>query len=575
MRLTRIEIENFKGIGKRQIIDLRPITLLFGPNSAGKSTILQALHYVREILERQNPDPDQTIAGGLIDLGGFAALVHNHKMGRAISVKLVIDIGDEQGSDRLPINGGGYLDNPDFDNLSLRYVLGENTELEDYAVVQKIGVGIDVRWSELLAGPYVSALRIDMDGNPVAAIHSPPQEGRAYIADLNFAHPLLQQIIEHDDNQDEEEVEALGLEPADDEMEPDPFASPLGGEIWELSRDMASDASSELGSDFRVSIATEIGALPDLNRPLHCELRDPEVQKFELEGNTPRVRGLAVLLDELVLGPVRIARDFLSTMTYIGPLREIPARGFRPRLSPDESRWAQGLAAWDLLYTDTKGELFDTVNDWLSSEKKLATNYRLEKALFREVPIPSRISALFERGLTEDDIGELQELYDDLDSRTQIALRDFAKGILVAPSDVGVGISQMIPVIVGCLSDRIGLLAVEQPELHIHPAIQVAMGDLLIDAVHDGEGEPSSSKSLLIETHSEHIMLRLLRRIRETSEEELPPGAPSLAVDALSVIYAESDDSGVKFIPLRVAADGDFVDRWPRGFFEERSEELF
>ena len=49
MRLTRIEIENFKGIGKRQIIDLRPITLLFGPNSAGKSTVLHALHYAAEI----------------------------------------------------------------------------------------------------------------------------------------------------------------------------------------------------------------------------------------------------------------------------------------------------------------------------------------------------------------------------------------------------------------------------------------------------------------------------------------------------------------------------------------------
>ena len=66
MRLTRIEIENFKGIGDRQMVELRPITLLFGPNSAGKSTILQALHYLREILERGNIDPDVTIAGGLI-----------------------------------------------------------------------------------------------------------------------------------------------------------------------------------------------------------------------------------------------------------------------------------------------------------------------------------------------------------------------------------------------------------------------------------------------------------------------------------------------------------------------------
>ena len=52
MRLTRMEIANFKGIGSRQGIELRPITLLFGPNSVGKSTILQALHFLREILER-------------------------------------------------------------------------------------------------------------------------------------------------------------------------------------------------------------------------------------------------------------------------------------------------------------------------------------------------------------------------------------------------------------------------------------------------------------------------------------------------------------------------------------------
>jgi predicted ATPase len=83
MRLSRIEIVNLKGIGAvLQSIDLKPITLLFGPNSVGKSTILQALHYLREILERGNLDPDVTIAGGLMDLGGFATLVHNHELER-------------------------------------------------------------------------------------------------------------------------------------------------------------------------------------------------------------------------------------------------------------------------------------------------------------------------------------------------------------------------------------------------------------------------------------------------------------------------------------------------------------
>src|SRR5215475_9962806 len=112
MRLSRIEIENFKGIGTRQAICLKPITLLFGPNSAGKSTILQALHYLREILERSNIDPDVTIAGGLIDLGGFATLVHKRELHRAIRLKVAMDLSDEQGAEALDLNSGLSLDEP-------------------------------------------------------------------------------------------------------------------------------------------------------------------------------------------------------------------------------------------------------------------------------------------------------------------------------------------------------------------------------------------------------------------------------------------------------------------------------
>src|SRR3954447_12318032 len=164
MRLSRIEIENFKGIGTAQIIDLKPITLLFGPNSAGKSTILQALHYLREILERRNADPDQTIAGGLIDLGGFATLVHGHDLNRAINLKVRIDLKDDQGSERLPLNSGGSLHDPDFNNLGIRYLVGENTELKEYAVVQEIALGVEIRWSDLIQAPYVAKALMEIDG---------------------------------------------------------------------------------------------------------------------------------------------------------------------------------------------------------------------------------------------------------------------------------------------------------------------------------------------------------------------------------------------------------------------------
>ena len=159
------------------------------------------------------------------------------------------------------------------------------------------------------------------------------------------------------------------------------------------------------------------------------------------------------------------------------------------------------------------------------------------------------MSLLFRRGLTEDDLGELQDLYENLETHVEIALRDFEKGILVAPGDVGAGISQMIPVVVGCLADGADLLAVEQPELHTHPAIQVGLGDLLIHAVGGNQPAFSSSKSFLVETHSEHIMLRLLRRVRETSEGELPPGAPSLTPEALSIINGRIGDGECSLQP--------------------------
>jgi hypothetical protein len=561
MRLKHIEVENFKGIGQRQTIDLRPITLLFGPNSAGKSTILQALHYLREILERYNADPDHTVAGGLIDLGGFATLVHNHDLGRAIRLKLVIDLSSDQGSERLPLNSGASLDDEGFSELRLRYLVGENTELKEYAIVREVGLSLDVRWSELLHAPYVSSLGIEMDGAPIATILSPSQEGRAQLTKFNFLHPLLGRII-YPAGQDED-LEIHG--------------SPLETEIADLAREVALDWSTADTPDdeMRVAVETVLGALPDIDREMRVDLRDPDVKKLELESATPRVAGLRRLLDELVLGPVRIIRDYLGVMTYVGPLREIPTRSFRPRLSPDESRWAQGLAAWDLLYNDVSGNLVDKVNSWLGGDERLRTSYRLEKVEFKEVPVPSRFHQLFERGLTEEDFGELQELYATLSSRKEIALRDFDRGIIVAPSDVGVGISQMIPVIVGCLRESDGLLAIEQPELHVHPAIQVGLGDLFIHAVLRSESRLGEGKTLLIETHSEHIMLRLLRRIREVSENELPPGTAGISPNDLSVIFVESIDDGVHFRPLRIDRDGEFVDSWPHGFFPERAEELF
>ena len=114
-----------------------------------------------------------------------------------------------------------------------------------------------------------------------------------------------------------------------------------------------------------------------------------------------------------------------------------------------------------------------------------------------------------------------------------------------------------------------GILAVEQLELHIHPALQVAMGDLFISQIQ------SKSIHFLLETHSEHLMLRFLRRIRETEAGDLPPGKWPLEPDQLAVYYIEQSEKGIKATAIGVDEEGEFVDRWPKGFFSERMKELF
>jgi predicted ATPase len=103
----------------------------------------------------------------------------------------------------------------------------------------------------------------------------------------------------------------------------------------------------------------------------------------------------------------------------------------------------------------------------------------------------------------------------------------------------------------------------------VHPAVQVGLGDLFI------EGAWYESGRFLVETHSEHLILRLLRRIREASEGDVEEGGPTIQPDSLSVLYVDPSPEGVRVKRLRVDENGEFVDRWPKGFFAERAEELF
>ena len=69
-------------------------------------------------------------------------------------------------------------------------------------------------------------------------------------------------------------------------------------------------------------------------------------------------------------------------------------------------------------------------------------------------------------------------------------------------------------------------------------------------------------------------MLRILRRIRETTDKELPEGYPPISPDQVSVLYVQPSKTGAEIIHIPVTKDGEFGRPWPQGFFAERVKEL-
>ena len=103
--------------------------------------------------------------------------------------------------------------------------------------------------------------------------------------------------------------------------------------------------------------------------------------------------------------------------------------------------------------------------------------------------------------------------------------------------------------VVAALSRKTGLVAIEQPELHIHPAFQVALGDFFIEQVNE-----RPDLTFILEPHSEHLMLRFLPRIRETGEQEAPPDR-TLSPTELSIYFIEQREAGISCFPIRVDED--------------------
>jgi len=148
------------------------------------------------------------------------------------------------------------------------------------------------------------------------------------------------------------------------------------------------------------------------------------------------------------------------------------------------------------------------------------------------------------------------------EGKYSLLLRDADFNIRILKDHLGFGIDQLLPVIVQCFYTHKGepkeaIIFIEQPEIHLHPAMQAEVADLFIDAVGWG-------KQLIVETHSEHLLLRLQRRIAEGR----------ISHEDVGIFYFEKTQKGTGVKRVELDEMGRFKERKPfPGFFEVEFED--
>ncbi|HEV8400247.1 MAG TPA: AAA family ATPase, partial [Gemmatimonadales bacterium] len=120
------------------------------------------------------------------------------------------------------------------------------------------------------------------------------------------------------------------------------------------------------------------------------------------------------------------------------------------------------------------------------------------------------------------------------------------------------------PVLVeGLRTPPSGIFLVQEPEIHLHPDAQLAMADYLIDLARSG-------RTVIVETHSEAVLLR----IRRAAVEHVPSRKhPRLRPEDISIVHVSGRTTGASAVtPLSVDLLGQ-IEKWPTGFLEDVTKE--
>lgn len=246
-------------------------------------------------------------------------------------------------------------------------------------------------------------------------------------------------------------------------------------------------------------------------------------------------------------GAEDLDRYLSSAVHYLGPLRMGPKtaadyelRGTERMIGPEGQHLAYQLMVnprvWGFRWrNESKGF---AVEDDLTSLSS-ALSYWAQR-----IGIASSV-----RGVEEPGVGD------------SIRMRVEGLDLEVSPNDVGVGVSQTLPVLAVILLANPGdLVVLEQPELHLHPSSQLELARFFVAAIRSG-------RRILIESHSEHFLNQLRLEITKSAEED----AKWLA-ESVGFVFAEKGERGqTEFQQVPLSPDGT-LPVWPKGFFDQGSD---
>ena len=499
--VDELEIENFKPFGERVKIPLAPITLIFGENSAGKSSILQCLYLLKQSLEN-NPSSIllPRVRNGIVDLGSFKDLMFEHNLSRSLRIKLSFDLSEEdEEEDRCGLEWEFKQETPEEDIRLESLTVFERGEP---SCIYSPGPSIDNALS------FISNQKKHGWRFSLPQFNRPPEHFKILIPDeSSLDRDILYKLYK-----DKGPIEGLKTKGKD-------FITSLI-DLQKRHVILVGNAFLPVGWGIRTKTIPQKITPEELLLWAIFGESVPDKDAEDLQNIGRWLQGdIAVFYAEMI-------EDNLRHLYPLKPFREAPQRIYM----------FSGASVSDLGYSGEK------VPEFIFRNKD---NIRFINDFFKELDIGYELN--------------VSPLGDRTNGLFEVSLKD-ARGIDISIADAGFGVSQILPIIVQTVSGDSQVIAVEQPEVHIHPRLQADLGNLF------AKGVKEFYNRYIIETHSEHLILRLQKLISEGKLE---------ASDVV-VLYVSRGKHGAEVRQVRIDEDGDFIDDWPAegGFFPERLREL-